>query len=232
MAVLPTPKTKRGRPRLRPSDSHEDPREEILLAAAASFTAKGYTATSFTAIADDVGLQRASLYHHFASKDAILAEIARRHLDPLLDLLARLDCEDQPPALQLYRYLRIDLRHMLRAPYDLGGLFHLPEVRERDRFRTLWDAVDTIADGWTTWIVQGASEGTFHTEEPERVGLLLESSYFGVLGTPRARLRENPAATADGFARFALDALLTTRAAGDSIAQQALEMDGLDPSVD
>ena len=225
------PKARRGRPRLRPSDSEEDPAEQILSAARSLFVEKGYSTTSLAAIAAEAGLQRASLYHHFASKDAMLAEIARRYLAPLLDVLERFASEDRPPELQLYRYLRIDLAYVLAAPYDLGALFHLPEVRDRDRFGALWDAVDAIKDAWTAWIENGAASGAFDVADPQQAGLIVEGSYLGVLGTPRQPLRDDPDATAHAFAGFVLRSLLADHRVLADLERRAVELDGSAPTV-
>ena len=228
---MTTSKSRRGRPRLRPSDSEEDPAEQILSAAGTLFVANGYSATSLAAIAAEAGLQRASLYHHFASKDAMLAEIARRYLAPLLVVLDRFASEDRPPELQLYRYLRIDLAYMLDAPYDLGALFHLPEVRDRSRFGALWDAVDGIKDAWISWIEYGAASGAFDVDDPQQAGLIVESSYLGVLSTPRQELRNDPAATAHAFAGFALRPLLADPRDLADLERRAVELDGRTPTV-
>ena len=224
-------KTRRGRPRLRPSDSDEDPAEQILNVAGSLFVEKGYAATSLAAIAAEAGLQRASLYHHFASKDAMLVEIARRYLAPLLGVLERFAAEGRAPELQLYRYLRIDLAYVLAAPYDLGALFHLPEVRDTSRFGALWDAADVIKDAWTEWIEQGAASGAFDVDDPRQAGLIVEGSYLGVLGTPRGQLREDPVATAHAFAGFVLRSLLADPGALVDLERQAVELDGRTPAV-
>lgn len=52
-------------------------RDRILHAAASLFLSRGYAETSLRTIADAVDMRPASIYHHFASKDALLAEILR-----------------------------------------------------------------------------------------------------------------------------------------------------------
>ncbi|MGK2948337.1 MAG: TetR/AcrR family transcriptional regulator, partial [Acidimicrobiales bacterium] len=79
-------------------------RERILDSAARIFAAHGYAAGTTNRIAEDADLSVGSLYQYFPNKDAILAELVRRHvadglaaLAPLLaepprgDLTARLD---------------------------------------------------------------------------------------------------------------------------------------------
>ena len=53
-------------------------RARILDVAAFLFLEQGYEAASLRRIADVVGIQAASIYHHFASKEALLEAILRR----------------------------------------------------------------------------------------------------------------------------------------------------------
>lgn len=50
---------------------------EIIDAAAAEFSEKGYHGASTRAIAERIGMQQGSLYYHFRSKDAALEEVCR-----------------------------------------------------------------------------------------------------------------------------------------------------------
>jgi AcrR family transcriptional regulator len=56
----------------------------ILKAALTLFTERGYHGTSVRTIASVVGLEAASLYHHFPSKQRILFEIFERTMNELL----------------------------------------------------------------------------------------------------------------------------------------------------
>src|SRR5579862_3021566 len=51
-------------------------REELTRAAARLFAERGYQGTSLADLADALGLQKASLYHHIESKEDLLWEVA------------------------------------------------------------------------------------------------------------------------------------------------------------
>ena len=66
----------------------QDRRGVILASAAELFARKGVSATTVREIADAVGILSGSLYHHFESKDAIVAEILAGYLRDIQDRYA------------------------------------------------------------------------------------------------------------------------------------------------
>jgi AcrR family transcriptional regulator len=90
-----------------------DRRDQILVMAVQLFRTRGYDRTSLREIAGNLGLSKSGLYHHFPSKDALLASL----VEPLLDDLGAL-LQDHPGELEasdrrsfLARYLDILLAH-------------------------------------------------------------------------------------------------------------------------
>jgi AcrR family transcriptional regulator len=90
-----------------------DRRDQILVTAVQLFRTRGYDRTSLREIAATLGLSKSGLYHHFPSKDILLASL----VDPLLDDLSTL-LRDYPDVLGrseqrpfLARYLDILLAH-------------------------------------------------------------------------------------------------------------------------
>lgn len=77
------------RPSIR--QAHKDlTRLRIAEAARACFYEKGVTETSFEEIAARAGVRRATVYLHFANKNAILAELLSQNLDEVRRIYARL----------------------------------------------------------------------------------------------------------------------------------------------
>ena len=56
-------------------------KQEILIAALDLFSTQGFDATSMSQIAEAVGVRKASLYSHFASKDDILKSLMQNVLE-------------------------------------------------------------------------------------------------------------------------------------------------------
>jgi TetR/AcrR family transcriptional regulator len=90
-------------------------RDRILDAAEAHFAAKGFRATSIGEIADDVGIRGPSLYKHFATKADLYHAVAKRLLDPYLELLEKL-LEPPTDAAVAQRNLEKVARHYYDTP--------------------------------------------------------------------------------------------------------------------
>jgi len=79
---------------------YDDQREAILASAARLFATQGYSATSMNQVAEACGLSKATLYHYYRDKYALLFSIADTHVErlqritredgELRDLIARL----------------------------------------------------------------------------------------------------------------------------------------------
>jgi TetR/AcrR family transcriptional regulator, cholesterol catabolism regulator len=133
-------------------------REDILEAAAQVFRQKGFHGASMANIAEVVNLQKASLYHHVASKQEILFELLDRALELLLERISPITTQnisaDERLRLMIREYLRIlaentDLASVLLFEHrSLEGRQHARHVPNRDRFEALWRTV--LADGVRT----------------------------------------------------------------------------------
>ncbi len=118
-------------------------RDEILDAAAELFTSQGFANTSTRAIADAVGIRQSSLYHHFATKDDILAELLDGTVAGGLAFAGAVHAAPPPSgpgaaAARLHAVALYDGSQLCSARWNLGVLYHLPEARA-PRFRHFMD---------------------------------------------------------------------------------------------
>ena len=72
-------------------------RDQILMTAVQLFRTRGYDRTSLREIAGNLGLSKSGLYHHFPSKEALLASLVDPLLDDLGTLLRDHQRELEPP---------------------------------------------------------------------------------------------------------------------------------------
>lgn len=129
-----------------------DTREKLLRLAARSFGTQGYSATSMRAIAEQAGIEAASIYYHFPSKEALVDEVMAhgadsivRHLKDHLDAL--------PSGADAEARFRAAVRGQMSALIKFGDyalahgrlLAQLPEtvqerqVKRREQHQKLWD---------------------------------------------------------------------------------------------
>jgi len=80
--MVPPDQRKAGRPK------NPIPRSELLKLARASFANKGYAGASMAEIATQAGLRKASLFHHFQTKEALYLEVMSDISDELSQLVA------------------------------------------------------------------------------------------------------------------------------------------------
>ncbi len=121
---------------------YDDKRNAILRLSAALFAEKGVDRASMSDIARACGVSKALLYHYYDSKDGLLFDVIRSHLQHLVDVIAEADDSDAAPEDRL----RALVHRMLEAYRDasdqhkvqLVGVPVLPpekaeEIRELER---------------------------------------------------------------------------------------------------
>lgn len=106
-----------------------DTRERILAAARALFIERGVQQTSLRDIAEQLGVSKPALYHHFDSRDALLASIVEPLIDDFNAFIARHESKgpNEPRALlssyfDLLQAHRETLTLLVRDLSTLGAL--------------------------------------------------------------------------------------------------------------
>ncbi|AMW21638.1 helix-turn-helix domain-containing protein [Mycobacteroides chelonae] len=123
-----------GRPRrTSPIREGKTTRDEILDASAELFTTDGFAATTTRRIAESVGVQQASLYYHFKTKDDILDALLAMTIDQPLHYAGLIVGRPEPPVVRLYALALADAAQLAASRWNLGALYLLPDLRA-DRF--------------------------------------------------------------------------------------------------
>lgn len=80
---------------------YEEKREAMLHRAAVAFSRDGYDRSSMAGLAAECGVSKALLYHYYASKEALLFDIVRNHLEQLIEAVEGADGHHADPAARL-----------------------------------------------------------------------------------------------------------------------------------
>lgn len=139
-------------------------RDLILESAAQVFSKKGYNGASMADIAEVVGLQKATLYHHFGSKQEILSELLDRAMTIVSENMIRVLRMDEPPdrkfRLAMQTYLKVlceqpNLSSVLLLEYrSLEEGLYKRHIQKRDDFEEMWRVL----------IQEGVSSGAFENQ--------------------------------------------------------------------
>lgn len=115
---------------------YEDQREMILERAAALFARGGYPGTSMNQVAEACGLSKATLYHYFRDKYALLVSIADGHVSRLQGIVDEALAQEEAPQGQMRVLIRRLVEEYASAQNEHRVLtedvkFLQPEDRER-----------------------------------------------------------------------------------------------------
>ncbi len=131
-----------------------DTRENLLKLAARTFGTQGYSATTMRAIADQAGIEAASIYYHFPSKEDLVDEVMEQGADRILfHLNEQLDAQG-PDATAEQRFRAAVLGQMAglvkHGDFALANsrlLGQLPDkvrerqIKRRERHQKLWNGL-------------------------------------------------------------------------------------------
>jgi AcrR family transcriptional regulator len=135
-------------------------RERLLAAASRLFAERGYDGTSTRQIAEEVGIRQPSLFHHFASKQAIMESLLELTYATPADVAERLADEHRPAAVRLGEYVRWDVAYTLGLPYDLSAAV-AGDVLEQAAFARFRHDRDRLHAARRRIIEQGIAAGEF-----------------------------------------------------------------------
>lgn len=135
-------------------------RQAILRRSAGVFAEHGVDRASMAQVAAECGISKALLYHYYDSKEALLQDIIRSHLEELAAAVAEVDDPGLPPE----RRLRLLIGRVLECYRDaddlhqvqIVGMRTLPPVRAEElkdlerrivaRFATVLRAINPALD--------------------------------------------------------------------------------------
>src|SRR5882724_5260088 len=88
-------------------------KETIIETAARLFRERGFSATSMRDLAEQVGVEAASLYNHISSKAEILQEICFKVANQFIQHIEEVDSKDWNAIKKIETILRFQIRQMI-----------------------------------------------------------------------------------------------------------------------
>ena len=116
----------------------EATREEILVAAARLFSAKGYPGTSMNEVAEACEVSKPTLYHYVRDKHELLMQICESHVQTLAALVAAVTAQNLPPEAHLRALIARFVREYGEAQHQHRVLTEdVKFLNDEDRARLL-----------------------------------------------------------------------------------------------
>ena len=112
-------------------------RDQIIDAAAALFSSKGYEATSLDDIAAELGTARSALYYHVSGKAELRALIQIRRVRMLVEEAEQVARAEGTPSQRLAELVRVHIRHFQR---------YFPESKMWLQITSVGDVQDTATE--------------------------------------------------------------------------------------
>ena len=148
-------------------------REDAIVSAVNRLLAeKGFEQMTVDEVAADVGIAKASLYKHFASKEALAAAAMVRVLERTLEVIGQLAAKAEvSPFDRLREVTRWALRVQLSGQMPILPAQNSSLRAELTAHRTYLDLLVTASDRLGEWIIQAQADGQIDRSLPPELVL-------------------------------------------------------------
>jgi len=169
---------------------------------------RGYNAFSYADIADDVGVRKATIHHHFPSKGELARSVVVRYRAATRAMLAAIDRETADPRRKLERYAALYGAMLRDGPrLCLCALLAAELPTLPDAVRAEVGAFYADHEAWLGRVLQdGAAAGTLRVDGPVETAAQL--ALAGIEGAMLVARAHGDPERFDAIARRLLDALV------------------------
>lgn len=152
---------RRGRPRLVEEDESESTRERILRVAAEVFAENGFHGTGVAQLGEAAGLQRGALYYHIKSKEDLLFDLSKRHVEEALTRGLPIADSDLPPLEKFRELARKHLEVITNRQSEVTVVLREMHALTGERAEALKQLREEYEGLFTRVLSEGADAGVF-----------------------------------------------------------------------
>lgn len=145
------------------AEHRDQVRQRVYDAFAALMGERSFDAISMARIAEQAGIGRTAIYHHFPDKEAVVVAFASHETERYLaELRTALDTASDP-----VERLRVYLRHQLAAgqQFHMGLGMQLVGQLSPDAVRSIREHVVAVEDVLRDLLVAGVADGAFEIDD-------------------------------------------------------------------
>ena len=191
----------------------ESTKDRILRTAADLFATRGCHATGVAELGRAAGIQRGALYYHIGSKEELLFELCKRHIEDAVVFGEEVLASPAEPPEKLRQLIHRHLRMIVEHQSEIIVTFREMHSLTGERAVYLHDLRDRYEGVVRSILREGYDRGYFRSADGIVVnGLLGLISYAYLWFNPHGRL--SPDDIAERFADLALHGLVVTEPCG------------------
>ncbi|MEV5177227.1 TetR/AcrR family transcriptional regulator [Streptomyces flaveolus] len=141
----------------------ESTRDRILRVAAEIFAEKGYHGTGVAELGDAAGIRRGALYYHIGSKEDLLYDLSKRHVEEALERGRKVVESDLRPIEKLRALVREHLAALVARRSEVTVVMREMHALTGDRAERLKQLRDAHQNLFRQVLEEGVEEGVFRS---------------------------------------------------------------------
>ncbi|GAA2410678.1 TetR/AcrR family transcriptional regulator [Actinomadura vinacea] len=192
------------------ADGAFDRRAQLLAVAAELFARQGYAKTTVRDIAEAAGILAGSIYHHFASKEAMLDEILRDFLSGLHEGYAAIEGHDDDPREALSKLIHVSFSVIHGAPHAVAVYQNESgNLAREEAFAYVGAYSARIERIWLRVLTAGQASGVFRPDVDVKLAyLFIRDAIWSTVRWYRAGGQFDSEAVADQYQNLLYGGLL------------------------
>jgi len=185
----------------------QDTKALIRQAALRQFAHRGYSAVSMREIAAEIGLRQGGIYNHFASKQDLLVDLMRTHMETLLTVLDEALDGVAGHEARLKAFMRFHVRYHIDHPQNTFIAFMELRSLEPEGYSIITRLRDQYEGTLRAILAEGCAAGVFRVADVPVHTRALLSMMTGVTVWYRDDGRLGRDAVVDAYTQAALQSV-------------------------